>query len=178
MPRPYLKIWEWEWIFGRAVKAISSLGVRSPWIWPHIYPPTLLTFLFRRPCSFWYPGHWLNRRNLHSSIVVTTITLRDYIFPKKSLLHEEMYQRNTTISHYISVRATYQQTGKFFTYVTKPRPNLSTQSRKPGDYYGTTIFVISFVKTSLQSIKIFVKLEFFTNILIVSFDFFVHFEFC
>ena len=30
MLRPYLKIWEWEWIFGRAVKAISSLGVRSP----------------------------------------------------------------------------------------------------------------------------------------------------
>ena len=28
---PYLKIWEWEWISGRAVKAISSLGVRSPW---------------------------------------------------------------------------------------------------------------------------------------------------
>ena len=27
---PYLKIWEWEWFFGRAVKAISSLGVRSP----------------------------------------------------------------------------------------------------------------------------------------------------
>ena len=31
MLRPYLKIWEWEWIFGRAVKAISSLGVRCPW---------------------------------------------------------------------------------------------------------------------------------------------------
>ena len=31
MLRPYLKIWEWEWIFGRAVKAVSSLGVRSPW---------------------------------------------------------------------------------------------------------------------------------------------------
>ena len=30
MLRPYLKIWEWEWIFGRAVKAISSPGVRSP----------------------------------------------------------------------------------------------------------------------------------------------------
>ena len=28
---PYLKIWEWELIFGRAVKAISSIGVRSPW---------------------------------------------------------------------------------------------------------------------------------------------------
>ena len=27
----YLKIWEWEWIFGRSVKAISSPGVRSPW---------------------------------------------------------------------------------------------------------------------------------------------------
>ena len=24
MLRPYLKIWEWEWIFGHAVKAISS----------------------------------------------------------------------------------------------------------------------------------------------------------
>ena len=32
MLRPYLKIWEWEWIFGRAVKATSSLGVRSPWV--------------------------------------------------------------------------------------------------------------------------------------------------
>ena len=31
MLRPYLKIWEWEWIFVRAVKAISSPGVRSPW---------------------------------------------------------------------------------------------------------------------------------------------------
>ena len=30
MLRPYLKIWEWEWIFGCAVKAISSLGIRSP----------------------------------------------------------------------------------------------------------------------------------------------------
>ena len=31
MLRPYLKIWEWEWIFGRDdVKAISSPGVRSP----------------------------------------------------------------------------------------------------------------------------------------------------
>ena len=27
----YLKIWEWEWIFGRAVKAIFTLDVRSPW---------------------------------------------------------------------------------------------------------------------------------------------------
>ena len=31
MLRPYLKIWDWDLIFGRAVKAISSLGVRSPW---------------------------------------------------------------------------------------------------------------------------------------------------
>ena len=30
MLRPYLKILDWDWIFGRAVKAISSLGVRSP----------------------------------------------------------------------------------------------------------------------------------------------------
>ena len=31
MPRPYLKIWKWELIFGCAVKAISSLGVHSLW---------------------------------------------------------------------------------------------------------------------------------------------------
>ena len=31
MLRPYLKIWDWDLIFGRAVKAISSLGIRSPW---------------------------------------------------------------------------------------------------------------------------------------------------
>ena len=30
MLRPYLYIWDWEMIFGRAVKAISSPGVRSP----------------------------------------------------------------------------------------------------------------------------------------------------
>ena len=29
---PYLNIWEWEWIFGNTVKAISSLGIRSRWI--------------------------------------------------------------------------------------------------------------------------------------------------
>ena len=32
MLRLYLKIWDWDLIFGRAVKAISSPGVRSPWI--------------------------------------------------------------------------------------------------------------------------------------------------
>ena len=30
MLRSYLKIWEWEQIFGSALKAISSPGVRSP----------------------------------------------------------------------------------------------------------------------------------------------------
>ena len=30
MLRPYLKIWDWDLIFGRAVKVISSLDVRSP----------------------------------------------------------------------------------------------------------------------------------------------------
>ena len=30
MLRPYLKIWDWDFICGHAVKAISSPGVRSP----------------------------------------------------------------------------------------------------------------------------------------------------
>ena len=61
----YLKIWEWEWIFGRAVKAISPLGVRSPWLqyiqskvrwrfpkilWPsqNIWTLTCIVILFSR----------------------------------------------------------------------------------------------------------------------------------
>ena len=36
---PYLKIYNWELIFGRAVKSISSPGVRSPWSRPHICSP-------------------------------------------------------------------------------------------------------------------------------------------
>ena len=31
---PYLKIWEWEFIFCHAVKAISLPGVHSPWLFP------------------------------------------------------------------------------------------------------------------------------------------------
>ena len=34
MLRPYLKIWDWDLIFGRAVKAISSPGVHSLWTTP------------------------------------------------------------------------------------------------------------------------------------------------
>ena len=34
MLRPNLKIWDWDWIVGRAVKAIFSLGVHSPWHYP------------------------------------------------------------------------------------------------------------------------------------------------
>ena len=36
MLRPYLKIWDWDWIFSRVVKAISSLGVRSPCNHPYV----------------------------------------------------------------------------------------------------------------------------------------------
>jgi hypothetical protein len=38
MLRPYLKIWDWDFIFGRAVKAIFLLGVRSPCLllWPSL----------------------------------------------------------------------------------------------------------------------------------------------
>ena len=36
MLRPYLKVWDWDLIFGCAVKVISSPGVRSPCIFPSI----------------------------------------------------------------------------------------------------------------------------------------------
>ena len=40
----HLKIWDWDWIFSRAVKAISSLGVCSPWA----YCPILIKKCFRK----------------------------------------------------------------------------------------------------------------------------------
>ena len=38
--------------------------------------------------------------------------------------------------------------GKFFMYVTKTIANLTTYSRKPGDYNGTIIFEIDIMKNS------------------------------
>ena len=32
MLQPYITIWDWDWIFGHAGKAIFSLGIRSPWL--------------------------------------------------------------------------------------------------------------------------------------------------
>ena len=48
---PYLKIWDWELIFGRAVKAISSPGVGSPWSVPkkssrYSYAKIVLEYIF------------------------------------------------------------------------------------------------------------------------------------
>ena len=51
MLRPYLKIWEWEWIFGRAVKTISSSGVRSPCHSELIYNYTSVTFRYTKAHS-------------------------------------------------------------------------------------------------------------------------------
>ena len=49
MLRPYLKIWDWEWIFGRAVKTISYLDVRSPWFEVQIMCAESVTECF----SYW-----------------------------------------------------------------------------------------------------------------------------
>ena len=49
---PYLKIWDWDWIFGCAVKAISSLGVRSPWKnWCKSGSEYSLRIIYECPCS-------------------------------------------------------------------------------------------------------------------------------
>ena len=53
MLRQYLKIWDGKWIFGRAVKAISSLGVRSPCTHRYRYPQCL--------CSYTYLHMYLRR---------------------------------------------------------------------------------------------------------------------
>jgi hypothetical protein len=50
---PYLKIWDWDWIFGRAVKAISSLGVRSSWSGSFVLFSTEKAKIARQILSFW-----------------------------------------------------------------------------------------------------------------------------
>ena len=89
MLRPYLKIWEWEWIFGRAVKAISSLGVRSPWsFW----------LLWAMPKSNSLKGKKLlvkkkiNRSTLFNSFYSRSLTKykvaeKTYSLPPLSLVH-------------------------------------------------------------------------------------------
>ena len=66
---PYLKIWQWELIFVRAVKAISSLGVCSPWImgwnfWYKLPWHYILILKLTRcchlhsTCAIWQYGLW------------------------------------------------------------------------------------------------------------------------
>ena len=66
-----------------------------------------------------------------------------------------------------TVYAVLDPVGKCFTYGTKTRAHLSTYSSKLGNYNGTIIFEIDIMKKSSQSIQIFVKLDFFTNVLVV-----------
>ena len=54
MLRPYLKIWEWELIFGCAVKLISSPCVNSPWFLRStdiIFNPQKTTYIFSKTKS-------------------------------------------------------------------------------------------------------------------------------
>ena len=48
MLRPYLKIWDWDLIFGRAVKAFSSPGVRSPWVMLLLFSPSVTCGFYRK----------------------------------------------------------------------------------------------------------------------------------
>ena len=57
MLRPYLNIWEWEWIFGRAVKATFSLGVRSPCSFPSLAKVRPLFYLCCSIVKWFYKSH-------------------------------------------------------------------------------------------------------------------------
>ena len=55
---PYLKIWDWELIFGRAVKAISSLFIRSPCIAVTAVYHRAGAPVQVRPARLWYYLHF------------------------------------------------------------------------------------------------------------------------
>ena len=72
MLRLYLKIWDWDLIFGRAVKAISWPGVRSPCYAQKVYMTWILLW-FRN-----YKNINSNRRNLKSTLLDRIRKLRKY----------------------------------------------------------------------------------------------------
>ena len=53
MLRLSLKIWDLDWIFGRAVKAISSLGVRCLWYKPCLFSPQIIPLLMDFVVVYW-----------------------------------------------------------------------------------------------------------------------------
>ena len=77
MLRPYVKIWEWELIFGHAVKVLSSPGIRSPWRKPYQFQENFNFWLFEtrkfNQCHQWYPNYmfvaWNFRIKLLNRIV-------------------------------------------------------------------------------------------------------------
>ena len=68
MLRPYLKIWEWEWIFGCAVKVISSPGVRSPCSTTYFSEKIRDIYFFYKSLKIDLPIHyqWINVLNIFS----------------------------------------------------------------------------------------------------------------
>ena len=68
MLRPYLKIWDWDWIFGRAVKAIFSLGVRSP---------------CETPCNVCFKKTWTNYSTV-SLLWLFQVFLKQTLFGTKN----------------------------------------------------------------------------------------------
>ena len=65
MLRSYLKIWEWEWIFGRAVKAVSSLGVLSPWC--PTQADVVIYTMANSACALPVPANYYSKGHLMAS---------------------------------------------------------------------------------------------------------------
>ena len=72
----YLKIWEWELIFGRAVKAIFAPGVRCPWY--------LCTSEIFGPATLWFMEH----TRLLKDFLDTYVAVRSRARALKSLSYE------------------------------------------------------------------------------------------
>ena len=60
MLRPYLKIWDWDWIFGHAVKTFSSLGVLSPWMSRREPTHNTMTFISKKLRALCQSWNWVN----------------------------------------------------------------------------------------------------------------------
>ena len=63
MLQPYLKIWVWELIFDWAVKAISSLGIRSPCCWSLILQTLKVYSLSKRRFIAYMPYQNVKNKN-------------------------------------------------------------------------------------------------------------------
>ena len=113
MLRPYLKIWKWEWIFGRAVKAISSPGVRSLCVWAKRWLP------FAHSCIYFAKAESFLKLYFYIYFLCHTVFSRNILWYCFNFLLQKSMKiswKIRSLSGPFWVRQAQREVVKFFVY--------------------------------------------------------------